>query len=114
MAQIPVIKQPSLAESFNHCVPYDKKGSWWTAFTDAATLHITEDMVLIYTVGKLEVHPHAENFRPQACVTKPQRGLKAEVVDRLVFLAKNVLNRQQVHTSCSVHLPTCHVYYEDI
>uniref|UniRef100_A0A671VSC7 Family with sequence similarity 113 n=1 Tax=Sparus aurata TaxID=8175 RepID=A0A671VSC7_SPAAU len=22
-------------ESFNHCVPYEKKGSWWTAVTDA-------------------------------------------------------------------------------
>ena len=36
--------------------------------------------------------------------------LKPEVVDRLVFLAKNMLNRQQAHTLCPVHLPTCDVH----
>ena len=36
------IKQLTLAESFNHCVPYEKKGSRWTAVTDAVTLHIVK------------------------------------------------------------------------
>ena len=55
------IKQAKLAESFNQCVPYEKKGSQWTAVTDAVTLHITKDMLLVLTVEMPEVHPHAEN-----------------------------------------------------
>ena len=30
-------------------------------FTDADTLHIAKNMVAVYTVEMLEVHPHAEN-----------------------------------------------------
>ena len=41
---IRAIKQLTLAESFNHCVPYEKKGSRWTAVTDAVTLHIGKDI----------------------------------------------------------------------
>ena len=37
--QTPALKQLTLAESFNHCVPYEKKGSWLSAVTDAVTLH---------------------------------------------------------------------------
>ena len=29
---------------------------------DAVMLHIDKEMVLIYTVEKPKVHPHAENF----------------------------------------------------
>ena len=68
------IKQLTLVESFNHCVPYEKKGARWTAFTDAVTLHTAKDVVPVYTVEKLEVHPHAENVQPPVCSTKPQRG----------------------------------------
>ena len=47
-------------ESFDHCVPYDKKGAWWTAYS-----------------GKAGVHPHAFDTRyvlqscNRACL-KPQ------------------------------------------
>ena len=41
----------------------------------AVTLHIVKDMVPVYVVEKLEVHPHAENVRPQVCATKSQRVL---------------------------------------
>ena len=50
-------------------------------------------MVPVYTVEKLEVHPHDENFRPQVGATMSQR-----------------LKRQQAHTSYPVHLPTYDVY----
>ena len=44
--QTPTKKQKTLAESFNHCVPYEKKErKWWTAVTDAVTLRIAIDMV---------------------------------------------------------------------
>ena len=49
-------------------------------------LHIAKHMVQVCTVEKLEVHPHAENVRPQGCA-------HPEVGDRLVFPSKNVLNR---------------------
>ena len=78
---------------------------------DSVTVHIAEHMLPVYTLEKLEVHPYAENVQPQVCVTKPQPGLESEKADRLVFLAKNVLKRQQAHTSCPVHLLTCDVYY---
>ena len=68
-------------------------------------------MLPAYTVEKPEVHTHAKNFEPQVCSMNLQRDLKPDEVDRLVFLAKNVLKRQQAHTSCPVHLPTCDVYY---
>ena len=41
------------------------------AVTDVVTLHITKDMVPVFTVEP-EVHPHAENVQPQVCATKPQ------------------------------------------
>ena len=41
--QTPAIKQLTVAVSFNHCVPYEKKGSWSSAVTDAVTLHIVQD-----------------------------------------------------------------------
>ena len=47
-------------------------------------------IVPVHRVEKLEVHPHAENVRPQVCARKPQWGLKSEEADRLVFMAKNV------------------------
>ena len=72
--QTPAKKQPTLAESFNHCVSYEKKGPRWTAFTDAITLHIAKDTVPVYTVEP-EVHPHAENIQPQVCATRPQWGV---------------------------------------
>ena len=50
-------------------------GSRWTVFTNTVTLHIVKDMVPIYTVENTEVHPHAENFGPQVCATKPQQGI---------------------------------------
>ena len=75
---VSAIKQPTLAESFNHCVPYEKKGSRWTAVTDAVTLHIAKDMLLVFTVETPEVHPHAENVRPQTCFTKPQWGMMSQ------------------------------------
>ena len=74
--QIPAKKQPTYAESCNHCVQYEKKGARWPAFTDAVIMHIAKDMVPIHTVEKLEV-------RNEAC-------LKPHVVDRLDFLVKNV------------------------
>ena len=69
------LEQPTLAESFNQCVLYEKKGSRWTAVTDGVTLHMAKDMVPVYTVEKPEVHPHAENFQPQVCAMKQQWGL---------------------------------------
>ena len=83
-------KRATLVESLCRCVPYEKKGSRWTAVTAAVTLHITKDTVPVCTVKKQEVYPHAKNVRPQVCATKPKRGLKPEEADRLVFLAKNV------------------------
>ena len=47
----------------------------WTALTGAVTLHIAKDMVPVCTVEKPEVHPHAENVRPQVCAMKPQWGM---------------------------------------
>ena len=56
---------------------------------DAVTLHIAKDMLLVYTVEKPEVHPHAENVWPHVCVTKHNGAwcLKPEEADTL---AKNV------------------------
>ena len=47
------------------------------AVTESVTLHIIKEMVPVYTVEKPEVHPHAENFRPQVC-SKPQQDLEPE------------------------------------
>ena len=69
-------KQPTLAESFNHCVPYERKGARWTAFTGGITLHIVKDMVPVYTVEKPEVHPHAENIRPHVRATGQMQFIK--------------------------------------
>ena len=77
--QTPAVKQPTLAESCNNCVPYDKKVARWTAFMGAVTLHIVKDMVPVYAVEKPEVHPQAENVRLQVCATKPQWVLTSVV-----------------------------------
>ena len=50
--QTPAIKHPTTAESFHHCVLYEQKGSQRSAVTDAVTLHIAKDMLLVYTVEK--------------------------------------------------------------
>ena len=95
-AQIPVKKQPTLAESFNKCNPYDKKEAQWTAFKDAVTLHITTDMVPVYTVEKLEVHPHAGNFWPQVCGMKQQWGVMSQ--DRGSRQARLPCQKDSEHT----------------
>ena len=65
----------------------------------AVTLHIVKDMVPVYAVEKLEVHPHAENVRPQVCATKSQRVLTQTRGSRLAGLpGQNCVNRQQAHT----------------
>ena len=59
-AHTPSIKQPTLAESFNRCVPYEKKGSRWTVFTDTVMLDVAKDMVPVYAVEKQEVSSPGE------------------------------------------------------
>ena len=39
-SESPAIKQLTLADTFNYCVPYEKKGYRLSAVTDAVTLHI--------------------------------------------------------------------------
>ena len=70
--QTPAKKKQTLAEWFYHCVLYDKKGSWWTVFTDAATLKIW----CPYIQWKRQRFIHMlKNFRFQVCVMKLQQGL---------------------------------------
>ena len=70
------------------------------------------DMVLIHTVQKLEVHPHAKTFTPGVCY-EAATGHNSTTDSRQAHLAKNVYlkkkkkkKRQQAHTSCPEHLPT--------
>ena len=77
----------------------------WTAVTDTGTLHIAKDMVPVYTAEKPEVHPHAENFRPEVCARRLQRGMSQTRGSRP---ACKIVGK---HTSCPVHLPPCDVYY---
>lgn len=44
----PAKKQVTLAESFSHSIPYEKKGPWWKDITDAVAFHNAKDMVPVY------------------------------------------------------------------
>lgn len=84
--QTPAKKQSTIADSFSHCVPYDKKMRRWKTLTDAVALHMAKDMVTIYTVEKTGFI-HVKNFRPQVCATKPQ-----------VFCRSRLASPVQLHT----------------
>ena len=92
------IKQQTLVKSSYHSVLYEKKGPG-----GPVTLHTIKDMVHVYTVEKLEVHPHAKNFWPQVCVTKP--GSRQTQIPGQKYV-KQTASR----TLMSCTSTTCHVY----
>ena len=106
--QTPAMKQTKLAESFIIVSRMRRKrhGEQLLRMQSRCISHI--DMARIYS-GKAGSSSTCQKL---VCAPKPQwKCLKPEDADRLVWLAKNMLKRQPAHTSCPVHLPTCHVYY---
>ena len=85
----PAIMQPTLAESFNHCVSYEKKGS--------------RGQLLWKPVEKPTLHPHAKNFQPQVCATKPQRGMSQAKGSRQALLP----GQKCVKKTAVTHLVSC-------